>query len=68
MGMVGGYCDISPQMYADEKIRQVLEEDMLAIVIREHGKLITMGWSEAFNDAGDLVHRLAVTYKERSNG
>ena len=68
MGTVYGYCDISPETYADEKVRQVLEENMLAIVIREHGKLITMGWSEVFSDSGDLMHRLAMSYKERSNG
>jgi hypothetical protein len=43
-----------------------LEEDLLTMVIREHGKVIAMKWIETFTDFGDLVHRLTMTYKEKS--
>jgi hypothetical protein len=65
MAIVHGHCDISPELYADEKLRETLEEDLLKIVIREHGKLIAMKWIETFTDSGDLVHRLTMSYKER---
>ncbi len=66
MAVVGAHCDISPELYADQKLRESLEEDLLTMVIREHGKVIAMKWIEIFTDSGDLVHRLTMTYKEKS--
>ena len=65
MAIVGAHCDISPEMYADQKLREALEEDLLTMVIRENGKVIAMKWTETFTDLGDLVYRLSMTYKEK---
>ena len=57
--------NISPELYADQKLRESLEEDLLTMVLREHGKVIAMKWIEIFTDSGDLVHRLTMTYQEK---
>jgi hypothetical protein len=65
MALIAAHCDISTEMYQDKALRESLEEDLLTMVIREHGKVITMRWIETFSDNGDLVHRLALTYEEK---
>ena len=67
MALIAAHCDISPELYQDKTLRESLEEDLLTMVIREHGKVITMRWFETFSDEGDLIHRLALTYEERKN-
>jgi hypothetical protein len=57
-------CTVTPHIYEDNQGRELIEEDILQSIIRQHGKLISCGWAPVLVD-GFEMRRFSAVYLER---
>ena len=68
--MVWFEVDITGEQYRDETLRMQIEEDVMQIVIKNNGKLISAEWLSisGFGDPAESKYRFCGKYKEASSG
>lgn len=57
-------CTVTSHIYMNKTSRELIEEDVLQSIIRQHGKLVSMNWSDVFVD-GYEMHKLSAVYLEQ---
>jgi hypothetical protein len=65
--MVWFEVDATGEQYRDKAFRSLIEEDVLQMIIKDHGTLISAEWLSisGFGDAAESKYRFCGTYKER---